>query len=163
MTKGSTADIDLMRRLARAKITNTRVEYTNSEAVGAGEVVHSPGVNPPFAHGGGEGSVIHLADQVPGLQLAWVHCLMLRDGKQVPEPFSFVTRTASTELIEAVNSYIADPTQPYEGGPGTNIACHRIPDTLPLWSFAWPLKNHRIRSPRCQFRTTRGTATSRPN
>ncbi len=119
VTKGSTADIDLQSRLKMAGITNTKVEYTNDEAHAAQRVV----AGDAFAYGGGLGSVQYLTGQVPGLKLAWEHCLMLSDGQQVPEPFSFVARTASTGLVEAINSYVAHPTQPYQGGAGADIPC----------------------------------------
>lgn len=123
VTKGSTADVDLKSRLARAGITSTTIKYTNDEQRGADRVVKAAGRKGPFAYGGGEGSVQYLTGTTPGLKLAWVHCLMLPDGREVPEPFSFVARAASTGLLKAINAYIADPRAPYSGGPGTDLPC----------------------------------------
>ncbi len=60
----------------------------------------------PFAYGGGSGSIEYLAQQLGGLELAWPHCNMTKEGeefKQVPEPFSFVSRAASTGVAEALD------------------------------------------------------------
>ena len=64
VTKGSSADIDLVNRLKLAGITDTRIEYTNSAATAAGLVARG-GPTASFAYGGGEGSIQDLVSHVP--------------------------------------------------------------------------------------------------
>jgi ABC-type amino acid transport substrate-binding protein len=122
VTKGSTADIDLTNRLAAAGITDTKVTYVTDEAEGAKQVA-SAGPDGPFAYGGGAGSVETLTKQLPGLEMAWVHCLMEADGSISSEPFGFAVRSASTGLLGELNSYIADPANGYPGGVGSGTDC----------------------------------------
>lgn len=79
---------------------------------------------PPFAYGGGYGSVQALAcDSSDGecaiasqaLVTVWPHCNMASGGKAYAEPFSFVVRHADTGLLKALNCYIN--SHKYEGTP----------------------------------------------
>jgi polar amino acid transport system substrate-binding protein len=122
VTRGSTADIDLTSRLAKAGITDTTVEYTDNEASGA-ERVATGNTGGAFAYGGGAGSVQQLTKQIPGLELAWEHCLMLPDGTISSEPFGFAVRKASTGVLEALDAFITDSTNAYPGGSGSGRNC----------------------------------------
>jgi len=122
VTKNSAADIDVLARLAQASITNTTVTYVDDEATGAKQVA-AAGPNGPVAYGGGTGSIQTLVQQIPGLELAWEHCLMLPGGTISSEPFNFVVRTASAGLLSALNAFIAAPTPAYPGGLGSGRDC----------------------------------------
>lgn len=122
VTQGSTADIDLTNRLAQAGITDTTLEYVSDEADGARQVAEA-GEDGPFAYGGGAGSIETLTQQIPNLEIAWVHCLMEADGSLSSEPFGFPVRTASTGLLGALDSFIEDPANPYPGGAGSGTDC----------------------------------------
>lgn len=122
VTQGSTADIDLTNRLAQAGITDTNVEYVRDEADGARQVAEA-GADGPFAYGGGAGSIETLVEQIPNLEIAWVHCLMEADGSLSSEPFGFPVRTASTGVRDALDSFIQDPANPYPGGAGSGTDC----------------------------------------
>ncbi|MFM8351219.1 MAG: substrate-binding periplasmic protein, partial [Actinomycetales bacterium] len=124
-TKGSTADIDLQARLRKAGITNTNVQYVNSEEEGARRVANA-GAGGPIAYAGGAGSIDFLTKSIPGLALAWPHCAMLPDGTVSSEPFSFPVRSASKGLAQALNAYVMKPTVPYPGGRGTGRDCPSI-------------------------------------
>jgi hypothetical protein len=63
--------------------------------------------------------VQQLTKQIPGLELAWEHCLMLPDGTISSEPFGFAVRKASTGVIEALDAFITDSTNAYPGGSGS--------------------------------------------
>jgi ABC-type amino acid transport substrate-binding protein len=118
-TKGTTADTDVQARLQQAGITTTTVKYVDSEEAAALLVLDGSA----FAFAAGVGSIEALIDQHPGLELAWEHCIMLRDGTVSSEPFGFVVRSDSTGLLAALNQYIADPSVPYQGGLGTGRDC----------------------------------------
>ena len=64
-----------------------------------------------------------LTKQMPGLQMAWVHCLMDAYGSIASEPFGFAVRSASTGLLGELNSYISDPAHAYPGGIGSGTDC----------------------------------------
>jgi len=124
VTGGSTADLDLANRLVQAGIarcSNGRatsscvdVQTTNSEEAAAQKVQ----AGQAFAYGGGLGSIQYLAcQQGSGLAPVWQHCNMLSGTRQTREPFSFVVRPASTGLLAALNTYIANPAKPYGGKP----------------------------------------------
>jgi len=113
VTGGSTADYDLTNRLELAGIQSVTIETTLDEETAAIKVRDGGGV--PFAYGGGLGSVELLVKNLGGLAVAWPHCNMLADGRQVDEPFSFVVRAESSGLAAALNQYIAHPDAPYEG------------------------------------------------
>ena len=121
VTKGSTADIDLRSRLARAGITNTKIRYTDDDIAAANRVAQGTGPTAPFAYGSGLVSTEWLVDQVPGVKVAWPHCLMLPNGQLQAENFSYVVRAASTGVADALNSFIA--SEPYPGAPPPNIPC----------------------------------------
>lgn len=129
VTKGSSADIDLVNGLKLAGITNPKIEYANNETA---RLVARGGPPGPFAYGGGEGSIQDLVKHVRGLTLAWMHCPMLDNGQETSEPFSFVVRSASAGLIDAVNHYIAHPTAPYPGGRGSGLGCSPLKQNLDL-------------------------------
>jgi ABC-type amino acid transport substrate-binding protein len=117
-TKGATADVDLLARIAQSGV-DVRVEYVDGQDIGAQRVVDGDAI--AFAEG--VGSIETLARDFPGLQLAWEHCLMLPDGTISSEPFGFVVRTASSGLLPALNSFIADSGVAYPGGPGSGRDC----------------------------------------
>lgn len=117
VVKGSTADVDLRSRAAQAGITDITVAGTSDDVANARRVAENRPDAEAFAFGSGLGTVQYLA-RAYGLEVAWPHCLMLPDGQLSQEPFSFVVRTASTGLLEALNAYIAHPPQPYPGGAG---------------------------------------------
>jgi hypothetical protein len=123
VTPGSTADIDLRNRAYRAGIASVKIEGTNSEETAALKLRDGVGADAPFAYAGGLGSIELLVTELGGLSIAWPHCLMQADGAEVDEPFSFVTRAASSGMPEALNRYIAHPDSPYEGGSGPDLAC----------------------------------------
>lgn len=98
--------------------------------------------NPPFAYGGGYGSVRDLVD-TPDQSLAavWPHCNMGSDFQAYSEPFSFVVRARSEGLLKALNDYIAKTQnpltsqgsyQPYEGTPIPDLGCGIPPWTKDL-------------------------------
>ena len=122
-TKGSTADVDLLARLRQAGV-RANVRYVASEEEGAREVARG-GSHAPIAYAGGAGSIAFLAGQFPDLRTTWVHCLMLPGGTRTSEPFSFVTRTASAGLADALDAFIGTSGVPYPGGPGTGRDCPR--------------------------------------
>lgn len=124
VTKGSTADVDLLSRLRKAGITSTTVRYVDSEQRGA-RLVARGGPGAPIAYAGGAGSIEYLTGELRGLRTTWVHCLMLPDGTVTSEPFSFVVRTASTGLAGALDAFITSSGVPYPGGPGTGRDCPR--------------------------------------
>lgn len=118
VTGGSTADTDLRNRLQQARIEGVTILGTNSEEAAAKLVLKGCA----FAYGGGYGSVKALAEQLGGLAVVWPHCNMTKtvkggkdEFKPYAEPFSFVVRTASTGLLEALNGYI--PHHQYAGTP----------------------------------------------
>ncbi len=118
VTGDSTADLDLRNRMAQAGITSVTIGTTDNEADAATKVRDAGESGEPFAYGGGYGSIEYLAQQLGGLELAWPHCNMTKEGeeyKQVPEPFSFVSRAASTGVAEALDAFIADPANKYAG------------------------------------------------
>ena len=82
---------------------------------------------PPFAYGGGYGSIQTLICGTPGLALIWPHCNMGNDFHEYSEPFSFVVRNADTGLLEALNSYIG--SHPYSGTVIPDLGCEPPPWT----------------------------------
>lgn len=104
VTAGSTADLDITHRMACTQPPpSINVLRTNDEAAGAAAVTKGEA----FAYGGGLGSIQDLAKPPEAnLEAAWPHCLMDQDCKPTNEPFSFVVRTASTGLADALNAYI---------------------------------------------------------
>ena len=118
-TKGTTADVDLQARLQQAGISTTTVEYTDGEEAGVARVLDGSA----FAFAAGVGSIETLVQQYPDLELAWEHCIMLSDGSISSEPFGFVVRSDSTGLLAALNNYINNPKEPYEGGLGSGRDC----------------------------------------
>ena len=120
VTGNSTADTDLRARLAQAGITTTTILSTSDELDAARQVRDAGNGGEPYAYAGGLGSVQYLASQLGGLAVAWPHCNMLADGAEVAEPFSFVVRSASSGVLDALNRYIADPVRPY-GGPTESL------------------------------------------
>lgn len=127
VTGDSTADQDLQNRLKLAGIDSVIIELTTDEAEAATRVRDGQGSGAPFAYAGGLGSIELLVKNLGGLAVAWPHCNMLADGQQVDEPFSFVTRTASTGVAEALDEYIGSPDVHYEGGPGPDVKCPPSP------------------------------------
>jgi ABC-type amino acid transport substrate-binding protein len=110
VTGDSTADLDLRNRLKGAGIDSVTIDTTTDEEAAAVLVRDGVGEGAPFAYGGGLGSVQLLVEKRGGLEVAWQHCNMLADGKEVDEPFSFVVRAKSADLTEALNRYIATAT-----------------------------------------------------
>ena len=121
-TKGATADIDLLSRIKAAGLTDVTVEYVNDEAVGTRRVAEA-GPGGPIAFAAGVGSIEVLAASIPGIEATWIHCMMLPDGTVTSEPFAFTVREQSKGLTEALNAFIAAPTLPYPGGPGSGLDC----------------------------------------
>lgn len=121
VTKGSTADIDLTSRIARGDVANVTVEYTDNEKVASNRVASANKRGEPFAYGGGLGSIQAMTEVYPNLKVAWVHCLMLPDGQVISEDFSYITRTESAGLADALNTWIN--TTPYPGGKGNTEPC----------------------------------------
>lgn len=124
VVKGSTADVDVRSRAAQAGITNIIVAGTSDDVSNARRVAENrPGAE-AYAFGSGLGTVQYLSRQF-GLEVAWPHCLMMPDGQLQPEPFSYVVRTASTGLLDALNAYIKDPAHAYPGGAGPDCPAGR--------------------------------------
>jgi len=121
-TKGATADIDLLARIAAAGLTDVTVEYVDDEAVGTRRVADG-GPDGPIGFAAGVGSIDTLAASIPGIEATWIHCMMLSDGTVTSEPFAFTVRSASTGVADALNSFIAAPTSPYGGGIGSGLDC----------------------------------------
>ena len=121
-TKGSTADLDLQARIKKAGITNITLQYVDA-GVDAAKQLLASGSNAPIGFAEGVGSVQTLVQQFPGLELAWQHCMMLPDGTISSEPFGFPVRAKSTGVAAALDSYTAQPTVAYPGGPGTGRDC----------------------------------------
>jgi len=127
VTKGSTADTDLQNRALQAGISGeVTIHYTDDEAAAAEEVKRGEA----FAYAGGYGSVKALAPKGSGLKVTWAHCNMVRaDGafKEYSEPFSFVVRSASTNLPSALDNYIVG--HKYAGTPNPpSVKCEPRPD-----------------------------------
>lgn len=122
VVEGSTAEIDLKNRAARAGVALT-VIATSDDADNARRVRAGAGPDAPFAYGSGYGSVVFFNDRLGEMALAWPHCLMLADGTLAPERFAFIVRAASTGLAAALDRFIADPAHPYPGGAGP--ACEK--------------------------------------
>ena len=120
-TPDSTADEDLRNRLARSGITTTIIESTTDEGAAALRVRDAPPGGEPFAYAGGLGSMQYLTAELGGLVVAWPHCIMLADGSEVSEPFSFVVRAADTGLVGALDRFIA--ATPYPGSSESDPAC----------------------------------------
>jgi len=127
VTGNSTANTDLVNRLKFADIKSVTIETTTNEEDAAKLVRDGLGPDAPFAYGGGLGSVQLVAAKLGCLSVVWPHCNMLANGEQADEPFSFVVRHADTGLADALNKYIAHPTEPYEGGPGPDMKCPPAP------------------------------------
>jgi hypothetical protein len=123
VTADSTADHDVRNRLAREGITTTTVQLTTDEEDAARQVRNAGESGEPFAYGGGLGSVRYLAEKLGGLAVAWPHCNMLDDGEQVNEPFSFVVRADDVGLSAALDRFIENPSETYEGSPASDPAC----------------------------------------
>lgn len=124
VVKGSTAEVDLRSRAAQAGISTITVDGTSDDVANARRVAENrPGAE-AYAFGSGLGSVQYLSRQF-GLEVAWPHCLMMPDGHLRQEPFSFVVRSASTGLLEALNAYIQNPAHPYPGGAGPDCPVSR--------------------------------------
>ena len=121
-TKGATADIDLLARIAAAGLTDVTVEYVNDEAVGTRRVADG-GPGGPIGFAAGVGSIDTLAASIPGIEATWIHCMMLSDGTVTSEPFAFTVRSGSTGVADALNTFIAAPTSAYGGGPGSGLDC----------------------------------------
>lgn len=121
-TKGATADIDLLARIATEGLTDVKVEYVNDEAVGTRRVADG-GPSGPIGFAAGVGSIDTLAASIPGIEATWIHCMMLPDGTETSEPFAFTVRSASTGVAGALNTFIAAPTSSYGGGPGSGLDC----------------------------------------
>jgi len=89
----------------------------------------------PFAYGGGFGSVQTLVCQTPGLTAVWPHCNRVgydpktKTYQEYAEPFSFVVRSDETELLTALNSYIAGKKPAYEGTAIPDLGCKTPPWT----------------------------------
>jgi hypothetical protein len=123
VTNGSTAETDLKARLKAAGVTAT-LHYTNSEDkagadVAAGTVLKGS-KEPVFAYATGAEGALALANKLKGrVAAAWVHCLMLADGTEVPEHLGYVARTPTTSnkrdtsLLDALNAYVVNT----KGGP----------------------------------------------
>jgi ABC-type amino acid transport substrate-binding protein len=120
VTGGSTADHDLVNRLACAKLDSVTIQRTSSEEDAARKVV----AGEAFAYGGGHGSIQYLIEKLgAGLAVAWVHCNEQEDCTETTEPFSFVVRHVSTGLLEALNAFIANPENKYPGPSDTGLKC----------------------------------------
>ena len=118
-TKGTTAEVDLQARLQQAGISNTTLEYVDSEESAAARVLDRSA----FAFAAGVGTIKTLAKKYPDIKLAWEHCIMQRGGSISSEPFGFVVRSDSKGLLTALNHYIANPANPYPGGRGSGREC----------------------------------------
>jgi ABC-type amino acid transport substrate-binding protein len=130
VTKGSTAELDLTYRLACTNIPACKdqtmpscvsITRTNSEEESAQQVRNGGA----FAYGGGLGSIQYLTRTLGGLAVAWPHCNMQQNCQAASEPFSFVVRRASTDLLEALNEYIAN--QNYPGKVPSGLQCPPAP------------------------------------
>ena len=117
VVQGSTAEIDLRNRAARAGVKLT-VVATSDDADNARRVHEGAAPDAPFAFGSGLASVVYFNAKLGGMRAAWPHCLMLADGTLDPELFSYIVRAASTGLAGALDRAIADPANPYPGGAG---------------------------------------------
>ncbi|MCX6507058.1 MAG: transporter substrate-binding domain-containing protein [Actinobacteria bacterium] len=115
-------DLDLQARIKKAGITNITLQYVDA-GVDAAKQLLAGGSNAPIGFAEGVGSVQTLVQQFPSLGLAWQHCMMLPDGTISSEPFGFPVRAKSTGVAAALDSYIAQPTVAYPGGPGTGRDC----------------------------------------
>lgn len=129
VTGNSTADYDLRNRLRLAGITTTKITDTTNDEDAAKMVRNAGPAGEPFAFGAGLGSLKALADGLEGLAVAWPHCNMLADGTGVQEPFSFVVRSESSGLLDALNGYIASPDAKYEGASEAVTGCVPLPSS----------------------------------
>ncbi len=98
------------------------MEYGNDEAVGTRRVVEG-GPDGPIGFAAGVGSIDTLAASIPGIEVTWIHCMMLPDGTESSEPFAFTVRSGSTGVMEALNAFIAALTTAYAGGLGSGLDC----------------------------------------
>lgn len=103
VTKGSTADLDLVQQIRQHHVPDVTVRYTDNDENGAKAVAQGRA----FAYGSGLGSIQAVVKKHPGTKVAWTHHRLLPNGKTGSEPFSYPVRTASTGLVQALNAYIA--------------------------------------------------------
>jgi hypothetical protein len=129
VTGNSTADYDLRNRLQLGGITTTKILNTTNDEDAAKMVRDAGPTGEPFAFGAGLGSLKALADRLEGLAVVWPHCNMLADGTGVQEPFSFVVRSESGGLLDALNGFIASPDAKYEGASEAVTGCAPLPSS----------------------------------
>lgn len=123
VTENSTAHLDLINRLSAAERAQVKLEFTTNEEASALRVKNGTGQEAAFAYGGGLGSLQYLASKLGGLSVVWPHCFMKVDHQQESEPFSFVVRANSPELVKQLNRYIEHPDSQYQGGKGPDLQC----------------------------------------
>lgn len=84
-----------------------------------------------FSYGGGYGSVQALVcdwGSTQALATVWPHCNMSSDSNNAyAEPFSFVVRTADSQLAHVLNCYVNN--HKYAGTPIPDLGCRRPPWT----------------------------------
>jgi hypothetical protein len=127
VTANSTADYDLRNRLRLGNVTTTKILDTTNDEDAAKMVRNAGPSGEPFAFGAGLGSLKALAERLDGLAVVWPHCNMLADGTGAQEPFSFVVRSESSGLLDALNGFIASPDAKYEGASEGVTGCAPLP------------------------------------
>lgn len=103
VNEGSTADLDLQRRIAQDNVANVTIDYATSDEMAVQQVLDEEA----FAFGAGQVRVDYLGSIHTGLATAWPHPYLQADGSTQEENYAYVVRTASAGLVEALNAYIA--------------------------------------------------------
>ncbi len=103
VTKGSTAEQDLLQQIRRHRVKGVTVRYTTNEAAAVRMVSRGKA----FAYGGGLISIRYQAGRFRNIEAAWPHRMLLADGKSGTEAFSYPVRSADTALVDALNAFIA--------------------------------------------------------
>lgn len=103
VTKGSTADQDLVQQVKQHHVPHVTIRYTDNEGAAVALVARGK----VFAYGGGLGSVQYQARRFRNIKVVWPHRMLMPNGTLGREVFSFPVRTASTGVVQALNAYIA--------------------------------------------------------
>jgi len=114
VTEGSTADLDLQRRIAVDDVSDVTIEYNADDVTAIQQVLDREA----FAYGAGQVTLDYLVSNHPGLVTTWPHPYLKADGTTGHEEFSFVVRAADNGLLDALNNYIEANAAQYARGNG---------------------------------------------
>ena len=112
VTEGSTADLDLQRRLAVDEVSDVTIAYAEDDETAVQSVLDRDA----FAYAAGQVTADYMVSTYPGLATAWPHSYLKADGSTGHEVFSFVVRAADDGLVDALNAHIAENGDRYGQG-----------------------------------------------